>query len=302
MDSLYPSHPGKNEQPFFFTVPKLDDNEILLKYQKAFVRKLLSVSLKYGNVLYCVDNETSGTEEWATFWSEFIHENSGGKEIYITQMWDSWDIKSDIHKRTIEYPERYQYIDISQNSHNTGQLNWDNAQYVFNEIRDNPRPVNSVKIYGSNQGKWLDRGISTEHAVQTFCRNILGGFASSRFHRPPSGLGLSQPSINAIKTIRKIEEKVNMWELVPAMDLLTNVDDNEAYLAAAVSEKYVLFFPGEGNVELNLAANTGAFSGQWINVVTGDWGDQFVLDGGGRVEVATPGPGGWFAVILNQVK
>ncbi len=300
LDSLYPSHPGRNEQPFFFTVPELDNNAILLKYQKAFVQKLLSVSLEYDNVLYCIDNETSGTEEWATFWTEFIRENSGGKEIYITQMWDDWDVKADIHKRTIEHPERYGYIDIAQNSHITGRLNWDNARYVFNHIRNDPRPVNSTKIYGGNHGIWLDRGITADHAVQTFCRNILGGFASSRFHRPPHGLGLSLPSINSIKTIRKIEEKVKMWELSPSMDLLTNADGNEAYLAASEGEKYVLFFPGEGSVELNLGSITGGFAGQWISITTGDWGDQFAINGGGNVEISTPGPGGWFAVILKQ--
>ncbi|GAI10408.1 unnamed protein product, partial [marine sediment metagenome] len=192
LDSLYPSHPGRNVQTFFFTVPELNNNEILLKYQKAFVKKMLSISLKYINVLYCIDNETSGVEEWATFWAEFIQENSQGKDIHITQMWDNWDVKSEMHKRTLDHPERYRYIDISQNSQITGRLNWDNAQYVFNYINDNPRPVNSTKIYGSDrgQGSWLDRGITTEHAVQTFFRNVLGGFASSRFHRPPSGLGL----------------------------------------------------------------------------------------------------------------
>src|SRR3546814_4965363 len=53
---------------------------------------------------------------------------------------------------------------------------------------------NSTKIYGSHTSKWTNRGINQEHAVQTFFRNILGGFAGSRFHRPPSGLGLSPRS------------------------------------------------------------------------------------------------------------
>jgi len=98
---------------------------VILKYQQNFVKKLLSVSLKYGNVLYCIDNETSGVEEWATYWAGFIKDNSGGREIFITQMWDNWDVKSATHKRTLDHPERYGFIDISQNSQTTGQPNWD---------------------------------------------------------------------------------------------------------------------------------------------------------------------------------
>ena len=79
------------------------------------INKLLSISLEYDNVLYCIDNETSGAEEWAIYWEKFIREYAGGKDIYITQMWDSWDLRSDEHKQTFDYPERYRYIDISQN-------------------------------------------------------------------------------------------------------------------------------------------------------------------------------------------
>jgi hypothetical protein len=198
LDSVYPSHPGANVQPFFFTVPELNNNVTVLQYQEAFVKKMLSISLEYGNVLYCIDNETSGVEEWATYWAEFIKNNSNGREIYITQMWDNWDVTSPVHRRTLDHPERYGFIDISQNSHNPGRLNWDRAQYILNYISGNPRPVNSTKIYGSDDhDAWLHRGMTTEHAVQTFFRNIIGGFASSRFHRPPHGLGLSELQLTA---------------------------------------------------------------------------------------------------------
>src|SRR3546814_15038817 len=79
---------------------------------------------------------------------------------------------------------------------------------------------NSTKIYGSHTSKWTNRGINQEHAVQTFFRNILGGFAGSRFHRPPSGLGLSPLSASCIQTMRKIEDIVKMWNMAPHMELL----------------------------------------------------------------------------------
>src|SRR3546814_3275484 len=96
-------------------------------------------------------------------------------------MWDNWNVTSDTHKQTIDHPELYDFVDISQNSQTTGQDNWDNAQYVLQRVKKDPRPVNSTKIYGSHTSKWTNRGINQEHAVQKFFRTNPGGFAGSRF-------------------------------------------------------------------------------------------------------------------------
>jgi len=300
LDTLYPLHPGQNKQPFFFTVPELNNNEVILKYQKEFVKKLLSHSLKYDNILYCIDNEISGVEEWATFWAGFVKENSEGKDINITQMWDNWDVKTEVHKRTIDHPVRYQFIDISQNSQLPGRQNWDNAQYVFDYIKSNPRPVNSTKIYGSDRGSWLDRGITTDHAVQTFCRNVIGGFASSRFHRPPSGLGLSQTSVNCIQTIRKIEEKVKMWEIVPRMDLLKNTEDNMAYLSALEGKYYVIYFSNAGKVAVDMSNTEGQFNLEWISVEDAQWGKPVAIKAGGLISIEAEDSGSCFAVLTRK--
>ncbi len=301
LDSIYPESATRNLQPFFFTVPESDNNVTLLKFQNAFVKKILSHSLKYDNVLYCIDNETSGTEEWANYWAGFINENSDNKEIYITQMWDHWDIKSETHKRTLDHPERYGYIDIAQNSHNSGFSNWENAQYIFNYINNNPRPVNSTKIYGnSGYEPWLNRGMTSEHAVKTFFRNIIGGFASSRFHRPPAGLGLSLSTINAIKTVREIEELVKMWEIIPRMDLLMEVDKNEAYISANEGDKYVIYFPGEGNVSLDLKSFDYPFTLKWITTHNAAWTKTEKIDGGSLVALETSSSEGSFAVIIKR--
>ena len=49
---------------FFFTVPGVGDNNLLLHYQHAFVDKLLSYTLGCGHVLYCMDNETHVWPQW----------------------------------------------------------------------------------------------------------------------------------------------------------------------------------------------------------------------------------------------
>lgn len=300
LDSIYPLHPGQNAQPFFFTVPDLKNNGVVLKYQQMFVEKLLTVSQNYDNVLYCIDNETSGNEEWATFWTGFIKSHSEGKDIYITEMWDQWDVKSATHKRTLDHPERYGFIDISQNSQIAGPDNWSNAQYVFEYIKDNPRPVNSTKIYGSDNGPWLNRGINTKHAVNTFFRNILGGFASSRFHRPPAGEGLSEVSINCIKTMRQIETHVRFWDIEPSMHLLRNNGGSEVYLAAEEGLSYVLFFPESGSVKLDLTGHDRNFVMRWIDIQDAEWKEEKKIKGGSVIDVTTQNKNGSLAVITRK--
>ena len=131
----YPFHPGLNRQPFFFSVPALDDNAVLLAYQQAFVRKLLDISLKYPHVLYCIDNETSGREEWSAYWAAFIREAAGDRTVCLTEMWDDWNMRSAMHKQTLDYPARYDFVDISQNAHAQGDANWDGILYVREYVR-----------------------------------------------------------------------------------------------------------------------------------------------------------------------
>lgn len=302
LDSLYPKHPGSNTHPFFFTVPTLNNNELLLQYQKAFVDKMLSISLQYGNVLYCIDNETKGAEEWAIFWADYVKCKAGEKEIYITQMWDDWDVKSEMHKRTINNPDRYSYIDISQNSQTPGHDNWANAQYVFNYISKNPRPVNSTKIYGSDYGQkegWA-RGKNSDHAVHTFFRNLMGGFASSRFHRPRYGLGLSQTSINCLKTVREIETIVKFWEITPRMDLLTENEKGEAYISAKESENYLIYFTNNGNVKLDLSKQKGRFTVRWIDIRNAEWIRQEEIKAGSMIDFKAMSKNGCIAVLQRK--
>ena len=252
LDSLYPDHPNDNKQPFFYSVPNLDHNEVLLKYQCAFVKKLLSISLSFPNVLYCIDNETSADPAWATYWAEYIRTHADGTAIYLTEMWDHWNVNGGKHSQTYDYPDRYDYIDISQNSHVKDKKNWENAQQVFARTSRIPRPINSVKIYGNDKGKWAEQyGRGSDHAVHTFFRNIIGGFASSRFHRPPSGLGLSERSANAIKSIREIEQFFPFWEATPTSDLIVK-SDGDAFVTSCAEEKYLLYFPMRGKLVVEL--------------------------------------------------
>jgi len=295
LDLEYPDHPGRNVQPFFFTTPEQQNNETLLQYQKMRVEKIVEVALQYPNVLYCIDNETSGEEKWATYWATFIQNKAdeAGKEICITQMWDAWDLTSEQHKRTFDYPERYKFCDVSQNNQKKGQVHWDNFQKVKKYISSQPRPMNTVKTYGADGG----RHGNTKNGLERWWRHVLGGVASARFHRPTSGLGLSEISMNSVKVAREIEKKVNFWELEAGNDLLSGREENEAYLASRSGKNYVLFFTDGGEVSLDLADFRKEFTVQWYEVRTGVLVSTEKLEGGVKVNLIAPGKQEWIALI-----
>jgi hypothetical protein len=97
-----------------------------------------------------------------------------------------------------------------------------------------------------------------------------------------------------------LEAIVKMWKLEPAMELLADRENDEAYLTAHEGESYVILFTDGGEVGLDLRNYPGVFNGCWINIGSGTWGEQFSLNGGSLNDISTPGSGGWFAVITRE--
>lgn len=285
----YPDHPGKNKQPFFFTVPALDDNETVLRFQRAQVDKLLSYSLKQPNVLYCIDNETSGEEAWATYWAEHIRQRAkeAGVTVCITEMWDDWNVKGGRHRRTFDHPKRYDFVDISQNNHNRRQEHWDNLMWVREHLTERPRPINHVKIYGADGGR---HGGGTRDGVEKFWRNLIGGAASARFHRPDSGIGLDETARRNIKAFRLLESECDLFQCRPDAESrrLSNRDSNEAYLTCQPGQEYVVYFPQGGDVSLDLKESTDPFRVRWLDVKAGRWIDADDVTGGSPVKLRSP--------------
>jgi hypothetical protein len=296
-DRNYPDHPGQNKQPFFFTTPNQRNNRVVLPYQQRFVDKLLSYALDYDHVLYCMDNETSGTEQWGAYWAEYIKRRAAeaGKTVFVTEMWDDWDLTAERHRRTLDHPERYDFADVSQNNQKKGQVHWDNFQWVRNHIADHPRPLNTVKTYGADGGRFGD----TRDGIERWWRHVIGGAAAARFHRPDSGLGLSSQAVASLQAARKLESLVPPWEVHAANHLLQQRHENEAYLAAKPGEKYALYFTNGGTVTLDLSRHQGTYQLQWIDIQTGQWGVKQPVPGGESTLITAPSEGHWVAAVTR---
>lgn len=295
------------EHPFFRSVPALENNQIVLRYQQAYVDKLLSISLRYPNVLYCMHNETGEKVEFGDYWADYVRQKAydEGLIIHTSDMRRGEDVRSEDHTHIFDNPDRYTFVDISQNNASLGygQRHYDNIMFVRERLSYHPRPINNNKNYGPVRGG--------EETISRMGRMIFAGSAGARFHRPhphedPSymyeesewGLGLSPRAQKIIKSLRMATDELNMALTEPGNHLLSERDDNEAYLLSEPGRQYALYFPDGGSVVLDMSGASGQWNSRWINLDQAEWEHAGEVDGGQHVRLTAPGEGHWIVVLL----
>jgi len=292
------THPTRTENNFFWSIPAERNRKIVLKYQQRFVDKMLSYSLKFGNVLYCMDNETSVTPEWGWYWSQYIKAKAkaAGVSVHTTEMWDPWDLANKMHSATFDHPETYSFVDISQNNHQKKQAHWDNAQRQRARIAGNIRPLNNVKIYGADTGRFGN----DRDGMERFWRNIFGGLAAARFHRPDSGLGLGDKAQANLRSMRMLTDKMDIFTCEPHNDLLSDRDSNEAYCIANPGKEYAVYFPDGGEVTLNISSLNKPAKVQWLDIMKSQWTETKKIQSENKLKLSCPSKGYWAALIKKQ--
>ncbi|MFT6806939.1 MAG: hypothetical protein ACJA01_000157 [Saprospiraceae bacterium] len=103
--------------------------------------------------------------------------------------------------------------------------------------------------------------------------------------------------MNSVKVVREIEKLVKLWNLEAGNNLLSNREDNEAYLASKTGEVYVVFFTDGGVVNLDLSAYEKEFEVRWFDVRNGKMISHDEIKGGGTIQLSAPGKLEWVAVV-----
>jgi hypothetical protein len=208
-------------------------------------------------------------------------------------MWGNKDITAEIHRRTFDHPEVYDFVDVSQNNHQSGQKHWDQFLYVRNYLAKHPRPINLTKTYGATGQRFGN----DQDGIERFWRNLLAGAASIRFHRPTAGLGLHDKAVASIRGARKLESQIPLCTLEPANDLLIDRKPNHAYLSVNSGRAFALYLPVGGEVRIDLSSMQEPLVVRWIEIATGEWGPEQHIQGGGKAHLTSPGSGNWAAAI-----
>lgn len=295
------THPGLRENAFFRSVPSLENNMAILPFQQAQVDRLLSLTLPYDHVLYCMDNETNESPEWPAFWAGYIQAqaDAAGVTVQLTEMWDAHNLLDPQHNATFDHPEIYSFVDISQNNHQPSAQHWQNLIATRQRIIDSGhvRPMNNVKIYGANTGQYG----SGRDSQERFWRNIFGGLASSRFHRPDSGHGLNHIAQAHIQSMRMFTDALGIFTCQPHNDLLSNRSWNEAYCTADPGRAYGVFFTDGGDVRLDVSAAAGkTLRVRWLDIRRREWHAQSTGAPGadGLLRLVSPEEEGYWAALV----
>lgn len=296
-------HPGARRQPFFHTIPAMQDNALVRRFQEIHVNELLARTLGQPHILFCIDNETNEDAAWPRYWADFIHAQAKARGVNanVTEMWDDHNLMHDQHTRTWQDPDRFLFCDVSQNNQQYHEQHWENflafRQMIIETGR--PRPLNTVKTYGANTGYYG----TTREGQERFWRHFMAGAASMRFHRPDSGLGLGPVAQANIRSLRMFSNAFPFWKGVPAPDLLLARARNEAYANSAPGEYIAVYFPDGGDVSLDLRGLGNApIRLRWLNIRESAWGWQSKFPAAERMRLETPAPEGYWAALLTPVE
>ena len=67
-----------------------------------------------------------------------------------------------------------------------------------------------------------------------------------------------------------------------------------------MGKKYVVYFTEGGSVSLDLSAAEKYLTIKWINIFTGEWGDEGSVENGDAVELSAPSAGGWLVILFVE--
>ncbi len=297
----YPDHPGRDLHPFFHTLPGLPLYHAGLDrvrvWQERYVRKVLSYTLAYDHILYCMNNETSTPPRWGQYWIDFIRREAEakGKTVFLTDMFDDfWKAEESEHLQLVmNDPVHYMFVDASQvNSRNFGRTHWEKICWIRSRIGD-PRPVNHVKIYSAGETGW---GSGTPlDGIERFWHNILSGCASCRFHRPGCGIGLNAIAQANIRSARLVEQEMSFFDLrSEAVRVLDDDDEHPSiFWQQPDTGKGLLFVPrGERRLEVPTTASCD-YHARWLNLENATWGEGAKIPANvhGAKEIEVKGPG-----------
>jgi hypothetical protein len=302
IDIGYHSMSRPSDHVFFHSVPELKDIPIVRHHQEAFVDKLLSITLDYPNVLYCMNNEIGEPPAWGRYWANHIREKAKetNREVFLADMRRNINFTSEEQSALLHDRKNYDYFEISQNNANNDQRHYDQIISIREQVIGQPKPLNNVKIYGGTIGSWTT---SVEEGTRRFWRSVFGGCASVRFHRDgPSpmffGAGLSEIAQTHIRSMRMLADEMDIFKCVPSNHLLDEREPNEAYCLAEEGRQYAIYFPDGGSILLDLTGADGNLGIRWLNIMDSKWQETQALEGNKTARINAPAKGHWAALVV----
>jgi hypothetical protein len=268
--------PLEEMNPFFQTVPRLNDDSTVLQYQEAFIQRVLDVTLQYDNVIYLPHNERRGALEWSLYWGDFIREAAADveRDVHVGEMNDADDHGS-VQPSLVH--DVFDFTDVSQHSERSGEAHFDELASSWDELAGRPMPMNAVKNYGCG-----------DDGAAMVWRCLMAGAAAARYHRGPFGdcdwgIGLQDKAKVHLETQRLVLNAVGGAYAVQSHQevnhLIENRDGREVYMMADPGRVYAVYFKEAASVELDVSDVSGDVTVEWRDIERRSWVDPETLSG-----------------------
>lgn len=300
-----------NDNPFLLTLPEFRNNRLILKYQQAFFDKVLSVTLRYSNVIYFIGNEWKESPKWPTYWAERFHlraTEAGNTAPLSVMVWSSSEAFDPEIKFVLGRADLFSFAGFRVGNPKIplGPGHYDRIMEVRAKVTDaGARPLVDSKIRTGS--KLFYRPVRQARVW----RGLMAGWSALSHHRvhvhPTRGtsqdMGFTPVAQANLQALRKFSELIEPWRCEPRPDLLTVVGADEAYLLANPATAYGVYFVLSGRAKLTLPDEGAFFQLTWINIQSGDAVEVGELVAGGQTfTLETPGERsdvGWAATLVR---
>ncbi len=335
--AIHPLNPGNNitwgsgtikDASDYYGGSLSTDNKTVLAYQHRYIDRLISISARHGHVLYNIANESSLGVEWDNHWAKYIKNAAGkqGRDIHVTTMLFAPGTSV---RRVMSYRDIYSFAEVSQNNQDAlgsvGKKHWENLlswRKMIAKSDEGPMPINNVKVYGEGLGNNTAAGTEKE-AVERFWKNIFGGAASTRFHRPEMradgtagwGIGISERAQQTLRAANMVIEEFDIFKAEPYEAFSTVGNSVDSYCMANLGKEYAVYFPGgRATVHLDPWVHMEKLSVKWLNIASLTWSEEETIEpvwdnfdgtdwwGPQRIITLTPKEHGSYVAILKVIE
>jgi hypothetical protein len=124
--------------------------------------------------------------------------------------------------------------------------------------------------------------------------------ASARFHRPTSGLGLSDKAQANIRSMRLLTDRMNIFTCAPDNNLLSDKGPNEAYCLANPGKEYAVYFPNGGDLTLDIGALKKPATESWLDIMKYQWTSTRHIESRSELTLRCPSRGYWAVLVQGQ--
>ncbi|NQU42627.1 hypothetical protein HQ520_05035 [bacterium] len=271
--------------PFFLSVAQ--GNEIVLQHQRRFVNSLLSHSLPYPHILYCIDSQPTQQPEWGAFWAEYIR-SRGQAEHFGVCVSDFLDL-SDPERLLRETQHGFDFIEASTLGNHPLRRHLRGGLELSERVRvDRPQPINYSSIRGPGEG---------DEMVRRFWSALFAKAAAVCIADAPRDPG-HQIGMRHIRSVRMLEQEMDFFDTTPHPELLSSGTEAETACLANPHREAVVLFLEPGEVVFNAADMPGThLTLRWLNLSESRWLASRQTPKENRLRLIAPISGSQIALI-----